>query len=500
MLAGFLAFWTVAGSPKAYESTASVWVDSPPPLPTSLNETNPTVRTPAEQQQLLLGELLRTRGFRLTVGHKSPLQGYYAGNPSEGWGPTTLLGGGHRSPDARIVGALGPKQVTSIVAGPQVLQVTYQGPTPAVAAGTLRALLNQFSAERARLEVERNRSLVGFYQDQLRSARRALLEARATGTPGALRLATADYGRAQRRVQRASNAADAGTAHLGIAIIDPPRVPVGPVAGHKKTVMALVGGMFVGALISFLGVVALTPSRPGEWDEPTRLHLESDETDEERRRRRKVAGRREPLGAAAADHVRGAGLSPLAARRGDARRGAHHRAGRRHRDGSGPVLGMTTMAVGAPHNCRFPRTALLSAAPGAAIAFGLAAGSLVAGGHGTAVVGFAVVLVPVLLWKRPYLAPAVTLFAGITVEQFPNNLGPPRDADLQRAAVPRAGLAAPLGRRPLLAGVTMLVLVKRDDYATTARPPSQVTIALCALLIAVVIGYVWRITDSCASR
>ena len=291
VLAGCLAFWTVAGSPKAYESTASVWVDSPPPLPTSLNETNPSVRPPAEPQQLLLGELLRTRGFRLTVGHDSPLRAYYAGNPSEGWGPTKLLGlGGHtHSVDAHIVGALGPKQVTSIVAGPQVLQVTYQGPTPAVAAGTLRALLNQFSAERARLEVERNRSLVGFYEDQLRSARRTLLDARASGTPAALRLATAEYGRAQRRVQRANSAAGAGTAHLGLAIIDPPRVPVGPVAGHKKTVMALVGGLFVGALISFLGVIALTPSRPGDWDEPTRLRLESDETDEERRRGRKVA-------------------------------------------------------------------------------------------------------------------------------------------------------------------------------------------------------------------
>jgi hypothetical protein len=276
VVAACLAFWTVAGSPKAYESTASVWVDSPPPLPTSLNETNPSVRPPAEQQQLLLGELLRTRGFRLTVGHNSPLRAYYAGNPSEGWGPTTVLGlgGGGRSVDARIVGALGPKQVTSVVAGPQVLQVSYHGPTPAVAAGTLRALLNQFSAERARLEAERNRSLVGFYENQTRAARRALLNARATGTPNALRLATAEYGRAQRRVQRASSAAEAGSAHLGIAIIDPPRVPAGPVAGHKKTVMALIGGLFVGA-------------RPGDWDEPTRLHLVSDETDEERRQRRK---------------------------------------------------------------------------------------------------------------------------------------------------------------------------------------------------------------------
>jgi uncharacterized protein involved in exopolysaccharide biosynthesis len=286
LLAGVLAFWTVAGSPKAYESTASVWVDSPPPLPTSLNETNPSVRTPAEQQQLLLGELLRTRGFRLTVGRAAPLRTYLASGPSAGWGPTALLGGagGRGSVDTRLVGALGPKQVTSVVAGPQVLQVTYQGPTPTVAAGTLRALLNQFSAERSRLEAARNRSLVAFYGDQVRSARRALVAAQTTGTPGAVRLANAEYGRAQRRLHRAASTAGAGTAHLGLAVIDPPRVPAGPVAGHKKTVMAMIGGLFVGALISFLGVVALTPSRPGDWDEPRRLRLESDDTDEERRR------------------------------------------------------------------------------------------------------------------------------------------------------------------------------------------------------------------------
>src|SRR6476661_6569594 len=152
---------------------------------------------------------------------------------------------------------------------------------------------------------------------------------------------------------------------------------------------------------------------------------------------------------------------------------------------------MTTMAVGAPRDPR-PRTALLTLALlGAGIAFGLAAGSLVAAGKGTAVVGFAVVLLPVLLWKRPYLAPAVTLFAALTVEQFPNNLG--TSAETLTSSVPLFhGLgslhlsAADL----LLAGVAMLVLAKRGDQAVAARPPSQVTIALCALLVAVVIGVV----------
>src|SRR6476661_536911 len=151
---------------------------------------------------------------------------------------------------------------------------------------------------------------------------------------------------------------------------------------------------------------------------------------------------------------------------------------------------MTTMAVGAPRDPR-PRTALLTLALlGAGIAFGLAAGSLVAAGKGTAVVGFAVVLLPVLLWKRPYLAPAVTLFAALTVEQFPNNLG--TSAETLTSSVPLFhGLgslhlsAADL----LLAGVALLVLVKRPERAAVpARATSQVTVALYALLIAVLVG------------
>ena len=45
-----------------------------------------------------------------------------------------------------------------------------------------------------------------------------------------------------------------------IQLLDAPTAPAGPVTGKKKDLLAIVGGLFAGILISFLGVVALTPS------------------------------------------------------------------------------------------------------------------------------------------------------------------------------------------------------------------------------------------------
>src|SRR2546423_13062903 len=78
------AIWFVLGTPKEYKASASLWVDTPAPGPSSLNNSNTSELTPAAQAQMLLGELLATRQFRLDIGHKSPLSKYYAEHSSEG--------------------------------------------------------------------------------------------------------------------------------------------------------------------------------------------------------------------------------------------------------------------------------------------------------------------------------------------------------------------------------------------------------------------------------
>jgi hypothetical protein len=60
---------------------------------------------------------------------------------------------------------------------------------------------------------------------------------------------------------------------------------------------------------------------------------------------------------------------------------------------------------------------------GSSLLAGLLAGELVAKGHGSAVFGFAAVILPVLLWKRPDFGPVVLMVGGLVVEQFPYTVG-----------------------------------------------------------------------------
>src|SRR5207248_5664402 len=51
-----------------------------------------------------------------------------------------------------------------------------------------------------------------------------------------------------------------------VAVVDRASFPVGPASGKKKELLTIVGGLFAGLLISFLGAVALTPGKRDAWD------------------------------------------------------------------------------------------------------------------------------------------------------------------------------------------------------------------------------------------
>jgi hypothetical protein len=130
-------------------------------------------------------------------------------------------------------------------------------------------------------------------------------------------------------------------------------------------------------------------------------------------------------------------------------------------------------------------------------AIGLVAGTLVAGalagylgstGSATRVFAIAVVLLPVLLWRRPYTAPAVLLGAAVLIEQgsqFPH--------------IPITG------RVPLFAGVgpghlegadmllllvLFIYLVKGKEWRTQLVPRTHVSLAIRAVLGCVVLAIV----------
>ena len=53
-----------------------------------------------------------------------------------------------------------------------------------------------------------------------------------------------------------------GASGSDLQVIDAPSVATSPVSGTKTTVIAVLGGLFAGALISLLGAVALTRRKP----------------------------------------------------------------------------------------------------------------------------------------------------------------------------------------------------------------------------------------------
>ena len=267
-----LAIWFVLGTPKTYKSGASLWVDTPATQPSSLQEDNPAILTPAAQAQQLLTELLATRHFRLRIAHDGPLAAYLKKHPSEGFGPTLLLKNlrGGASVDDRAFDALDPKHVFTAIAGPQVLGVEFHGPTSPVAVGTVKALIAAFNERRNGLDVRRQQLALEHYQSQMDAASKTLAEVQR-------RIAKASSAAEMQALQQAQRVAQtrlrAGTrgynqTSLSLAaariqgaryqVIDAPSEPAPAVGGMKKSLMVVFAGLFVGALISFLGIIFFT--------------------------------------------------------------------------------------------------------------------------------------------------------------------------------------------------------------------------------------------------
>jgi len=255
VLTSIIALMFVLGAPKVYEAQAALFVDNPPPGTSSLDQNNPNILSPAAQAQAFLTELLATRGFRLAVGEHGGLKKYLASHSSSGLSLSGLLHG-QQPLDNRVVSALDAKHVVATVAGGQILLLSLKGPAPAVAANTLTALIDQLDHARIRLDVSRANESVSVYQGRVAAAN-ALLAGATTPQAAAVysqQLKSATKGLNEWRLLLAAAKAESTT----FVVKDAPTPPTGPVSGKKKALMGLVGGLFVGALLSFLGIVLLS--------------------------------------------------------------------------------------------------------------------------------------------------------------------------------------------------------------------------------------------------
>ncbi len=283
LIAGLL----VLASPKSYQSTASLWVDTPATTDSSLGNLNVAVTPPSTQEQNVLTELLATPNFVLTVGHHSLLGSYLAGHGSGGFSLSGLLGGGGGSLNSQIRSALSSKQVTSTVPGPQVLQVSFSGPTPAVAQSTLNALVSELQSDSELFSQQHNQTALSYYKAQVQTATQAILQARnqadayrnqhpgaTTATdPNLAALQTAETAAGSQLTQAnaglgaAASAVQGGATITQVHVIDSAALPTSATGGKKTELEGIVGGLLAGVLISFLGTIALTRRESDPWED-----------------------------------------------------------------------------------------------------------------------------------------------------------------------------------------------------------------------------------------
>ena len=185
VLALIMGLWYVSSQPVAYQSSTTVWFDTPLPNPSSVDVTTQG-GTPAQSAQVVLQELLGSRQFLLKVGHTGPLGTYLATHHATKGGPTTLVsklvsavkgGSGGAAPiDDRIVSTLAPA-FTVAPTGPQVLRVTMTSWAAGAIPGTLTALIAEYTNEVTTVRGSRDQASLAYYKTQLDEARQTLASA-----------------------------------------------------------------------------------------------------------------------------------------------------------------------------------------------------------------------------------------------------------------------------------------------------------------------------------
>lgn len=264
-------YFSVSKAPT-YQSTATLWVDTPAPLASSVGASTTVLPTaPATAEQGVLQELLTTKAFAQSVARNSQLGSYLA---SHGKGPV----------GTRASLALTGKVMAS-VSGPQVLQVTYTGPTAAVTASTLAAIIKQLQQDSNGLTAKHNQASLAYDKQQLQVAEQALAASqhqvsqymsqhpRSQGAldPNLSALITSeDNATTQYQQAKTTLAQDEGQRDGSgwmVQVVDAPSSPISLAQGKKKMIEVILGGLLGGGLISFLGAMALTPGRKETWED-----------------------------------------------------------------------------------------------------------------------------------------------------------------------------------------------------------------------------------------
>ena len=268
ILGALAAAFFLFGTGKTYKSTASLWVDTAPPAPSSVgsNATTSLAEPPAAAEQAILGELLATRAFAASVAQTA--------SPGKSSGSADATG----ETAAQLVGT---GQVASTVPGGQVLQISYSAPSPAMAESVLGALITQLRTYTDRLTAHHDQATVAYDREQAKTAETALTTASSNVTayhaqhpqttladPNYASLVAAENNAATQLSQANTALSQAGTGQgWSIQVTDPPSPAITTPLRKSKIAEVILAGMLGGLLVSFLAVVALTPAKKEVWED-----------------------------------------------------------------------------------------------------------------------------------------------------------------------------------------------------------------------------------------
>lgn len=269
ILGALAAAFFVFAMGRTYKSTASLWIDTTPAAPSSLDSNStPLAEPPSSAEQGILTELLTTSSFTSSVAEHS------------------LLGrslGSAAAIRANAEGQLGNGQVVQTVPGGQVLQITYSASSPAMAQSVLSALIGQLRNYTDRLTAQHAQAAVAADREQVKAAEKALATARSNigafkaGHPGVTpadpkyaALVAAENNAATQLTHAntaLSQAPDPANDSWSIRVIDPPSQGIAATPRKSKIAEVILGGALGGLLVSFLAVVLLTPAKKEAWED-----------------------------------------------------------------------------------------------------------------------------------------------------------------------------------------------------------------------------------------
>jgi capsular polysaccharide biosynthesis protein len=216
---------------RMYTSSSTIFCDASLPYASTLQQAvQPGGLTPSADKAATLQEFLRTQSFVDKVAQRAT----------------------NSQQVNEAAAAAMAKSITVATAGPQILTLSAKQASPVMAAGTLRALIDEFTAELGAVFKDRARASV--------SANKAALDAAASAVASAqnandLALAQQQQAAAQDRYNQAQLNINGAVDPSAFHVVDPPRVPTVPASRKKALLMSGIGGLLGGGVITILVLV-----------------------------------------------------------------------------------------------------------------------------------------------------------------------------------------------------------------------------------------------------